>query len=438
MLESARTGLKQGRYSLVAASSKACFRSRSDQSIAPWQALRRLCEERGFQDSPEYPLFAGGAVGFVGYEAKSIFEPTLSVPKQDDLALPWLYFLLIEEGLLLDHHLQKCFVFSVNSSRVSADKKMDGLEQKLRRAQKNKSKNKPQPSRKKFLPKSITSSVSKKQFCTQVQAVKRYIQRGDIFQANLSQRLSFPLTEPIEEIYARLKKVNPSSFFGILDAGDFQILSGSPERLLKLERGKLETRPIAGTRPRSINAQEDKALSLELLLSEKERAEHIMLVDLERNDLGRVAEYGSVRVEDLMGVEEYSHVRHIVSTVTADLKTGLSPFDAFAAFFPGGTITGAPKIRSMQIIDELESMARGPYTGSLGYFSFTGSMDFNIIIRSLVVKDGVAHLQVGAGIVADSDPEKEYEETLYKAEAVLSAIFGPEHARTALDRLRSS
>ena len=194
----------------------------------------------------------------------------------------------------------------------------------------------------------------------------------------------------------------------------------------------METRPIAGTRWRGKNPREDSRLGMELLLSDKERAEHIMLVDLERNDLGRVAEYGSVTVNELMTLEDYSHVKHIVSNVRATLRQDLDAVDAFCAFFPGGTITGAPKIRCMQIIEELEPVARGPYTGSLGYFSFTGNMDFNILIRSLVISGKKAYLHVGAGIVADSKPKKEYHETLYKAEAVLSAVFGEKKVREFL------
>jgi anthranilate/para-aminobenzoate synthase component I len=226
--------------------------------------------------------------------------------------------------------------------------------------------------------------------------------------------------------------VNPSPFFGLFEAGDFSIVSGSPERLLRLDGRTLQTRPIAGTRRRGRDPRQDRELSAELLLSEKERAEHVMLVDLERNDLGRVCEFGSVHVDELMALENYSHVKHIVSNVRGMLREDLDACDALAACFPGGTITGAPKVRCAQIIDELENVARGPYTGSLGYFSFTGDMDFNILIRSLVVKDGFASLHAGAGIVSDSDPTREYHETLHKAEGVLEAVFGAEKVREFL------
>ncbi len=235
--------------------------------------------------------------------------------------------------------------------------------------------------------------------------------------------------ESAREIYGNLRAINPSPFFGLLETDGFALVSGSPERLVCLKNDVLETRPIAGTRPRGANPSEDDAKSLELLLSAKERAEHVMLVDLERNDLGRVAEYGSVEVDELMAIEDYSHVKHIVSNVRAVLRKELGAVDAFQALFPGGTITGAPKLRCLEVIDALEPVARGPYTGSLGYFSFDGAMDFNIIIRSLFLKNGRAYLGAGAGIVADSDPEKEYDETLHKAEAVLRAAFASKKER---------
>jgi len=263
-----------------------------------------------------------------------------------------------------------------------------------------------------------------------VRRAKKYIKAGDIFQANLSQRLSHPVAgiEPFE-IYKVLRDINPSPFACFLDFGDLQIASSSPERLIRSEGRFVETRPIAGTRPRGKTASEDLALSCELLLSDKERAEHIMLVDLERNDLGRVCVYGTVRVDELMVLEEYSHVIHIVSNVIGRLKRDKDRFDLLAASFPGGTITGAPKIRCMEIIDELEPVTRNIYTGSIGYLGFNGDMDLNIVIRTFVIKDGMAHVQVGAGIVADSDPAREYYETLYKAEALLKTMETLSHLR---------
>ena len=446
LLESARTGGTQGRYSLAGSDPSLVFqfkngratvhlRGKKKRIIAgdPVLILKKMLLDHRVRLRPGFPPFAGGAVGFVGYEAKKLFEPTLTQKAREDLNLPWMYFIFLEEGALFDHKKGKLFLFCVRKNSASAKACLLSLEKKILKNLRSK------PKQKSFHSgKTPVSSVTRKQFLAMVQNAKEHIRRGDIFQANLSQRLTFPLRSSAEDIYENLKKVNPSAFFGIFDTGEFQILSGSPERLLKLEGRDLETRPIAGTRSRSRDLKKDQVASRELLLNEKERAEHLMLVDLERNDLGRVAEYGSVRVDEFMVVEDYSHVKHIVSSVRAKLKKNLHALDAFCAFFPGGTITGAPKVRAMQIIDNLEPVARGPYTGSLGYFSFTGAMDFNIIIRSLVVKDGYAHLQVGAGIVADSDPQKEYEETLYKAEALLTAVYGVERTRAILRKFKFS
>jgi anthranilate/para-aminobenzoate synthase component I len=223
-------------------------------------------------------------------------------------------------------------------------------------------------------------------------------------------------------LYEVLRSVNPSPFAAFCDFGDMQLVSSSPERLIRLLNRTADTRPIAGTRRRGTSSAETRALSLELLTNEKERAEHIMLLDLERNDLGKVCAYGTVEVDEIMTIEDYSHVIHIVSNVRGELNEGRDAFDLVKAVFPGGTITGVPKVRCMEIIDELEPVARGPYTGSIGYIANSGDMDMNIIIRTFVIKDGTAYVQVGAGIVADSDPEREYFETLEKAEALKKAL----------------
>jgi anthranilate/para-aminobenzoate synthase component I len=265
--------------------------------------------------------------------------------------------------------------------------------------------------------------MSKHHYMDMVRRAKDYIAAGDIFQANLSQRISAPLSgrRPYD-IYMVLREINPSPFAAYADFGEYQIVSSSPERLVRLFDNVLDTRPIAGTRPRGKDSGEDEAMRSELLLNEKERAEHIMLIDLERNDIGRVAETGSVTVDELMITEDYSHVIHIVSNVRGMLAEGKTPCDVVRATFPGGTITGVPKVRCMEIIDELEPVARGPYTGSLGYIGYAGTMDLNIIIRTFVVKGGRAYVQAGAGIVADSDPEREYYETLKKAEALIRTL----------------
>lgn len=256
-----------------------------------------------------------------------------------------------------------------------------------------------------------------------VKRAKEYIHAGDIFQANLSQRLSASIPETAPwNIYRILRIINPAPFSAFADFGDYQVAGSSPERLIRLTGRVAEIRPIAGTRPRGGNVSEDERLRDDLLLNEKERAEHIMLIDLERNDLGKVCGYGTVEVDELMITEFYSHVIHIVSNVKGVLSGGRDAYSLFRAAFPGGTITGVPKVRCMEIIDELETVSRGHYTGSIGYIGFNGDMDLNIIIRTFVIKKGTAYVQAGAGIVADSDPEREYYETLKKAEALLSTL----------------
>ena len=409
------------RYSIAAFSPFMTFESGASD---PFLAMKRLLRKFSFRAPTDFPPFVGGAIGYFAYEAKRHVEPKLSWRVFSGPHLPEAYFLFFKEGFVFDHQKRSVFIFAASVARMTA------LEKQLCQVSQNK--NAAKPPRMAAETSRIERSFRREEFVEKVLAAKRYIQRGDIFQANLSQRLEFGLRSEPLAVYAALRRVNPSSFFGFLDAGDFQIISGSPERLVKMQNGVLETRPIAGTRSRPRGASRDAAMSLELLLNEKERAEHVMLVDLERNDMGRVAEYGSVSVDELMAIEDYSHVKHIVSNVRGTLRKGLDGVDVLKAFFPGGTITGAPKVRCMEIIDELEPVARGPYTGSLGYLSFSGNLDFNILIRSLVIQNKKAALHVGAGIVADSDPEKEYDETLYKAEAVLSAVFGAEKTRRFL------
>jgi anthranilate/para-aminobenzoate synthase component I len=269
-------------------------------------------------------------------------------------------------------------------------------------------------------------------YLDRVRRCQEYIAAGDIYQANLSHRFGIEIPHGYrsgaarlqyeQALYQELRSVNPSPFSGLLRFGDMSLISCSPERLVRLQGRRADTRPIAGTRPRGCNSDDDRRLVRELLANEKERAEHVMLVDLERNDLGRICEIGSVQVNEFMAVEQYSHVSHIVSNVQGTLRPGATPFDLISATFPGGTITGVPKIRCMEIIEELEPVRRGPYTGSFGYIGWNGDLDLNIIIRTLVMTEKQGYLQVGAGIVADSDPGKEYQETLHKAQAFFSAV----------------
>jgi anthranilate/para-aminobenzoate synthase component I len=271
--------------------------------------------------------------------------------------------------------------------------------------------------------KKILKSISKKgDYLKKVIKAKEYIRDGDIYQANLSQKFEVDFDQNPLNLYQRLRKVNPSPFSGFLKFNDLSLVSSSPERLIKITNDIIESRPIAGTRPRSNDEKEDRALAKELLLNDKERAEHLMLVDLERNDLGKICKMGTVQVTDFMLLEKYSHVSHIVSNISGRLLPEQSIFEILKAVFPGGTITGCPKIRCMTIINELESVGRGPYSGSFGYIGYTPYLDLNIIIRSILVHDGKASFNVGAGIVADSVPEKEYQETLDKAAAMMEAL----------------
>ncbi|AJY74963.1 anthranilate synthase component I family protein [Paenibacillus beijingensis] len=289
------------------------------------------------------------------------------------------------------------------------------------------------------LPDGIYGPFAREDYMRAVERIREYIAQGDVFQVNLSLRQSRSAAASPEELYEWLRLVNPSPYMGFLRSPDFQLVSGSPELLVELQGGKLATRPIAGTRRRGRTPEEDRLMEEELRTSEKERAEHIMLVDLERNDLGRIAAFGSVRVEELMVVERYSHVMHLVSQVEGRLAEGKDAYDVIAATFPGGTITGAPKIRTMEIIEELEPVRRGPYTGSMGWIDYNGDMEFNIVIRTMVVKDNAVHIQAGAGIVIDSVPEREYDESLNKAKALWKAIqyseqFAAETAEAARSR----
>jgi anthranilate synthase component 1 len=268
----------------------------------------------------------------------------------------------------------------------------------------------------------ITSNVERGQFEAAVERCKEYIRAGDIFQVVLSQLFSVKVEAEPFALYRILRTVNPSPYMYFLSCGDAAVIGASPEMLVRVEGGTIETRPIAGTRPRGATPQEDEHLAAELIADEKERAEHIMLVDLGRNDVGRMSRFGSVRVEEMMHIEYYSHVMHIVTNVSGTLKPGCDAFDALRGCFPAGTLSGAPKIRAMEIIDELETSRRGVYGGALGYVDFGGNLDTCIVIRTMLYTDSTAYIQVGAGIVADSVPAREYEETVHKANALFTAI----------------
>jgi anthranilate synthase component 1 len=374
----------------------------------------------------EAPPFAGGAVGFFGYDLVRTVEP-LGSPNPDPLGLPDMA-LMLSDALVIFDHLKHTITILVNAdlqaepdvelAYAAAARTILELREQL---------SGPVPAAAQTdapreMPK-FQANMSRAQFEAMVERIVRYIYAGDAFQVVPSQRWSAAVPVEAFSIYRGLRTVNPSPYMYFLDFGDFQIAGASPEPLLTVARdGQVSTRPIAGTRARGADALQDERIARELLEDPKERAEHVMLVDLGRNDLGRVCEAGSVAVETFMAVETYSHVMHIVSSVAGRLRGEVTPMDALRSVLPAGTLSGAPKVRAMQIIDELEPIKRGGYGGAIGYLSYTGDLDTCIHIRTVVVKDGIAHIQAGGGTVADAQPAYEYEESLAKARAVLRAI----------------
>ncbi|HAM37787.1 MAG: hypothetical protein A2474_02890 [Elusimicrobia bacterium RIFOXYC2_FULL_34_12] len=359
----------------------------------------------------KYNCFSG-AIGYFSYDIKQFFEKLPSTVI-DDLKLPDLYFAFCKNFLIFNHKTGKISALIYSKTKENADAELNDIYQKLSKSSNYENHNKNV---------SIKSNLTKKRFKEIVIKAKEYIKEGDIFQANLSQRLQCKFYGNPYLLYKKLRSINPSPFSCFLNFPELKIFGCSPERLLKIENDKVITRPIAGTYPRGVSKKQDEKLKTKLLNDKKEKAEHIMLVDLERNDLGRVCKYGTVKVSEMMISESYSHVTHIVSNVTGIIRKNKNIFDVIASMFPGGTITGCPKIRCMEIIDELEPTARGPYTGSCGWIDYKGNCDFNILIRTFILKDKKLFFQVGAGIVADSNPEKEYYETLNKAKAMIKAL----------------
>lgn len=404
----------------------------------PLSRIRRLINSYQQLKDNNLPPFQGGAVGLLSYDFAHYLE-RLPRTARDDLHIPDAHFFLVDRLFAFDHLMKKAYAVICPGARDTGNSASLGwstgrLHEIYSRAEEEIAgmlsfyegvDNQPDtyqlPEKKKTM--EVRYETTKQEYMDIVMRAKKYIRAGDIFQSNLSQRLSAELGNASPwTLYRILRTINPSPFSAYADFGDYQIASSSPERLIRLRDGVAETRPIAGTRPRGSSMSEDERLRADLLLNEKERAEHIMLIDLERNDLGRVCSYGTVKVDELMTTEDYSHVIHIVSNVRGVMAEGRDAFSLIRATFPGGTITGVPKVRCMEIIDELEPLQRGPYTGSLGYICFSGDMDLNIIIRTFVIKGGRVYVQAGAGIVADSDPEREYYETLKKAEALLSTL----------------
>ncbi|MEW6543158.1 MAG: anthranilate synthase component I family protein [Nitrospirota bacterium] len=400
----------------------------------PFDALASLLRASRMPRPEGLPPFFGGAVGYLSYDLIRRFEH-LPERARDDLAAPDLSFGFYDLVAALDHRERTLHVmFAPPLGRLLGEPREKLYREGCDRLAEFEARlTAPRPA---FVPATaptpltIEPDQSREAYMDRVRQCQEFIRAGDIYQANLSHRFTMGLSpadgspprESASSLYARLRLVNPSPFSALLLFEDLCLVGCSPERLVRLEGRRVDTRPIAGTRPRGRSLPEDRRLAEELLTNEKERAEHLMLLDLERNDLGRVCRYGTVRVDEFMVLERYSHVSHIVSNVTGALRDGLDGFDLIRAVFPGGTITGVPKIRCMEIIEELEPVRRGPYTGSLGYLGWSGDLDLNIVIRTLVLAGSRGSLQVGAGIVADSDPAREYDETLYKAEALLKAL----------------
>jgi anthranilate synthase component 1 len=402
----------------------------------PLDFVRKLLAPFAPVPLPDLPRFQGGVVGYLAYECARYFE-RLPSPERDDLALPEAVLMLADTLVVFDHVKHRMRVLShadiaahggdVDAAYTAAVRQIDTIVRRLQGQAKDERRatNGTSPAGAPLVPPSrsaVTSTFTREQYEAAVRRAIEYVRAGDIIQVVPSQRLSRPLTAHPFTVYRALRAINPSPYMYLLHLDDTYIVGASPEMLVQVEDGVVRTRPIAGTRPRGANDAEDAALAADLLADEKERAEHIMLVDLGRNDVGRVCAPGTVRVSTLMEVEKYSHVMHLVSQVEGRLAPGRTAYDALRSCFPAGTVSGAPKIRAMEIIAELEPCKRGTYAGAVGYFSFDGNLDTAIAIRTMVIKDGVAHVQAGGGVVADSVPATEYQETLNKAAALLRAL----------------
>lgn len=394
--------------------------SLKEPAIKLFGVLRYLMKKYRVRHKGTYPFFTGGAVGYWGYELATLFEK-VSFRKKPAWDLPWLHLGFFRDLIVYDHLKKHYFLVTHQSPKPTPDEKLRSHEAIHRL--KDCFDSPRQESGEEFCFRRFRAEIPQRKFESMVRRAKEYIAAGDIYQANLSQRFAFECDGSRLKLYSHLRKINPSPFASFFKIRDLEIISSSPERLIRKRGRDAETRPIAGTRPRREGRRTSVSLERELLASDKERAEHIMLVDLERNDLGRVCQWKTVRVEEMMAVEKYSHVLHIVSKVVGRLGRGKDGLDLIRAMFPGGTITGCPKVRCMQIIDELEPVRRGIYTGSIGYIDFHGNLDLNIVIRTLVLVKNKGHLQVGAGIVYDSDPRREYEETIHKGEALAQALM---------------
>jgi len=445
LFESVEGGEHVGRYSFVGCNPRAVIRQDS-QHVQMFEngrvtesfmvgrdvkdgleVVERLMKKFRAVATPGLPRFTGGAIGFIGYEFIHDVEPSVPRPPADDLKTPVMYFLIADQILIFDRAEQTITILvnaildettSAEAAYEDATSEIDRIISLLEQP----SEHQPVTLPAEVAPMVFESNLKPEKFQANVLAAKKYITAGDIIQVVGSQRFSAPVTASPLNIYRATRSTNPSPYMFLLELDGFSLVGASPELHVRCEEGKVEIRPIAGTRRRGKNEAEDLALEKELLADPKERAEHVMLVDLARNDIGRVCDFGSVQVKDLMIIERYSHVMHIVSQVEGKLSANKSPYDLMRATFPAGTLSGAPKIRAMQIIAELEQTARGPYGGCVGYFSFNGNLDCCITIRTALVKDGKAYVQAGGGWVNDSTPEAEFQETVNKSMAMRKAI----------------
>ena len=442
LFESTEKNDVSGRFSFVGTDPEIVIRSRNDEititepdktrnsrcSFDPLVELRQLMAKYRFVKRPELPRFVGGAVGFLGYDAARFFEPTVPAAEHDDLSLPEMLFVIAGAVVIFDHRLRTVRV--LNNAFLNAgddpDKVYDRAQQRIceilgrLKAPTNMPPLAVDCPRMPLLPR---SSINRDEFEQLVHQTKDYINRGDIFQLVLSRLFDVDFDKDALALYRCLRFVNPSPYMFCLNfAGEFSLVGSSPEMHVRVVDGMVEIRPIAGTRKRGRTPDEDERNAADLLADAKERAEHVMLLDLARNDLGRIAEFGSVLVTEQMGIERYSHVMHIVSHVVARLRTGQDAYDVLRATFPAGTVSGAPKVRAMHLISDLEKRKRGCYAGAVGYFGFDGNLDSCIALRSVVLKNGRAYIQAGAGIVADSVPAAEYDETENKAAAMMQAL----------------
>ena len=391
----------------------------------PLEFLENYHEETKVKFDDQLPMFTGGLVGYLGYDCIGYIEPRLSNSSlPDPLGTPDALFLVSEEVAVFDNINNKLHLIVLSESESEADvskaeERLKTLSKKLTNPLNHKAQEEIMDA---VTEKDFVSEFGEKEFKQSVNKIKEYIKAGDVMQVVLSQRMSVPFTSDPVELYSSIRHLNPSPYLYYLNLDEFHIVGSSPEILARLEDSEVTVRPIAGTRRRGRNEQDDIAMEEDMVNDPKEIAEHLMLIDLGRNDIGRIAEAGTVEVTQKFGVERYSHVMHMVSNVRAKLRKGLKAMDIFRATFPAGTLSGAPKIRAMEIIDEFEPVKRGIYGGAIGYFSWTGNMDMAITIRTAIIKDEVLYIQAGGGIVADADPRLEWKESLNKGRAIFKAV----------------